>query len=107
MHDHIIQKLKKPPKNLQMKTCAWILKEKKETDLKKKIPEDYRNFKESGEIKVHTLPMLQAWSRGALQKSSIFAGYLKLKIHLSYRSQEMKAFSIFLKFHPLNKMKPT
>lgn len=27
---------------------------------KKKIPEDYRNFKESGEIKVHTLPMLQA-----------------------------------------------
>lgn len=80
--------------------------EEKKTE-KKKIPEDYRNFKESGEIKVHTLPMLQARRREAVQISSNFAGYLKFMIHFSYKSLEMKAYPIFLKFHPLNKMKST
>ena len=68
--------------------------------LKKIIPEDYRNFKEWGQIKVHVLSMLQAWRRGTLQKSSIFAGYLKLRIHL-IKAKNPKHFAISLHFHPL------
>lgn len=45
--------------------------------------------------------MLQAWSRGTLQKSLVFADYLKLITHFSYKSKETKVLAIPLHFHPL------
>ena len=71
---------------------------KKQVKKKKSLKTTETSRNEDRSKFIH-LSMLQAWSR-TLQKSSIFASYLKLMIHL-IKAKNPKHFAISLHFHPL------